>query len=543
MPADAAPAPRPAERPEGSTSPVADLPPWHVWAAAALVAALRAIPYFATRIAAADDPLSVVPAGYVAKDWLAYAALIRQPAAGLLTLADPFTTDPQDGRFVLLLHQALNAVHRLTGADPFALLEASRVPLLAALTWTLWRFLTPILPARGERAMAAWLVLLGVGFHPMVRLLEPVLPPGMARTVDQDLWSAYGWSGLEASYNPLWLAGLTGILLLARPALAPGPWPTRARALAAAGWVVLWFTHPYSALAFAVVLASACALEWMLGAGPARAVAWMPAMLPAAALVGALALWQREDPVFAAASGRIVGALAAPVFWYPVTLGVIGVLALQGGRAWIAQQHPWRHAMGGWWGGMALLHSSDVLEGYHFVPYLWIPVCILAAPRAAAILAGVRGNVRARVPAGLLAVALAAPAAVVTMSDTTAAAAQRIGPPERSALAWLSGVPAGNVLCSQALGNLVPAFTPHRVYLGHWFMTPDAGLRGQTFDRIVADPEGQAHALLAIVLRHRIDYVVVPPWVGPRIAAAMGGLAGEVVPLGPAAVVVVRRPR
>ena len=74
------------------------------------------------------------PIGYNPKDLVTYVAFIREAAAnGQLFQVNPFTTLPQDGRYLLLLQDVLGLVCRLTGANPFTVLELSRVPLLALL--------------------------------------------------------------------------------------------------------------------------------------------------------------------------------------------------------------------------------------------------------------------------------------------------------------------------------------------------------------------------------------------------------------------------
>ena len=94
--------------------------PLSVWIAGTIAAFLRAIPFLITRLEAPPPGLVHLPFGFNPIDWLQYAAIINQaqPANPLL-LTDPFTTDPQKGRFILLFHSALSVIHAATGIDIF----------------------------------------------------------------------------------------------------------------------------------------------------------------------------------------------------------------------------------------------------------------------------------------------------------------------------------------------------------------------------------------------------------------------------------------
>jgi hypothetical protein len=89
----------------------------------------------------------------------------------------------------------------------------------------------------------------------------------------------------------------------------------------------------------------------------------------------------------------------------------------------------------------------------------------------------------------------------------------------RQLLAGLERVPPGNVLSAPDVGNLVPAFGPHRVYVGQWFMTPEYGARSQAWARLL--DQGGEEDLRRVVAAERIDYVVVPALRAESIAGAL----------------------
>jgi hypothetical protein len=133
---------------------VRDRSPWTLWLAPALVAVLRALPWMAT-LGGAPTAVGVLPPiGYNPKDWLQYVAFIREAAAGFWIVANPFTTAPQDGRYVQGFFDMLGFVSRWTGANPFTVLELSRIPLLFLLLAAFWHVTGVVLDDRRDRALA-----------------------------------------------------------------------------------------------------------------------------------------------------------------------------------------------------------------------------------------------------------------------------------------------------------------------------------------------------------------------------------------------------
>ncbi len=468
--------------------------------------------------------LVALPIGYIPKDWLAYAALIREGREpGVAFLANPFTPEPQSGRVILLFHQALNAVFRATGIDPFLLLELSRPVLLAGLVLVLWWFTGLVLERTVDRAWACWLALLSGGLGSLL-LGHPGLPPLASAAIEGDLWILTGWSTFDSLFNPLWIAGYVLALLVLGKALRPGgPATLRDGAILSAAFAALWFTHVYSALATLFIVVAAFGVEWILsddvqwGAMGRRTLAFAPAVLLVLLVTG----WQFADPVFRESSSGVLGPQAIPVFWYPVTLGIVGVLALRGLGRWAAAREPWRYALGGWIGGIALLHSSPLVNGYKFLPFLHLPLCLVAAPVAASAFARyVRGGPAGLVRATALGALLFANPVTATYLSVIETDGHVIPAQVARLLDRLATLPPGNVLAPAWLGNLVPAFGPHRVYVGHWFMTPGYAARAALYDQMVLHPEDGR--LARVLAQDDIRYLVAPAAQASLIAQGTG---------------------
>jgi hypothetical protein len=519
------------------------LPPWPVWGAAGAASLLHALPFLRTRLGEAAPGHVWIGVPYQAKDWLAYLAFIReQPRVGEALLANPFTTEPQAGRFVLLMHHALAFVHRITGADPGWLLELTRTAAILALAAALWSFLDGFWTSSRTRAWAVVLVLLSGGFGFLATFVAEALPSELRATVLDELRPAYGWTTYEALYNPLWVIGLALLLVALRLIIQPGgPRSRRDIAVAAATLLVLWFTHVYTAIALLAILGTSLAGEWITAGSllPRRALRIAAAVVPPLLVAAAVAHWQRGDGVFLRVSDHFFGQQSVGIFFFPIVFAAVGVFALRGWADWSASGHPWRHAMGGWIAAAALLISSPLLNGYHFVPYAYLPAAILAAEPVAKAFAALRlrpeGALGGTVALGLL---LFASTPVVAASAVAKVEDYQMPADLASALGALSRASAGNVLSHAEMGNLVPAFGPHRVWVGQWFLTPDFKERSDRATRALSgeDPE----ELRRIVVGERIDEVLVPSALGPAVAAALPDLSPRIERYGAIALVRLR---
>ena len=508
--------------------------PWHVAFAFFLVAVLRSLPFIATRLSH-DPRVAYLPIGYIPKDFLQYIALIRQAgAAGPLTLENPFTTQPQSGRIILLFHTLLGQLAAWTHIDPFWMFELSRIPLLAVLAWVLWRFLTPILPDTGHRAWACWLVAFSGGLEFLVRPLGAHLPPIIAPRTGQDLWHLFGWNSFESFYNPLWIAALILLLVVLRPLLQPGgPRSWKDGTQAALGLIALYFTHPYTGVAVVPIVAVYLVLRLIFrdGAVLHDGLRIALALLPAALIIAPISAWQNQDDVFKLSSRNAFGSQEIAVFWYPIGLGALCVFVLLGWRRFIAEAHPWRFALGGWMIAVALLHSSPLINGYKFLWMLHVPVCIVAAPAVADAFAAL-WPLRKPLALAMLAVLFAAN---LELSYRCLDEVQGIYPngslinPDYLAAAQaIAAAPDGPVLAAPALGNIIPAYGPQHVYVGHWFMTPNFIEKSREYDQLVAYLESSDvtpqldSSVRQFVSEHKFRYVVIPTRAAARAQAILG---------------------
>jgi hypothetical protein len=504
-------------------------PPARFWLIPLAVAALHALPLLALPLAPPPDGTEFIPTSYLRMDFLAYASFIREVAAeGSFVLHDAFTTDPQSPRFVLLYHALAGVFARITGLSALAALEASRVPLVFAFFAALWWFLAPLLPDPRDRLAAAVLAGFAGGIEGWIRPFASALPAAIGGRMEWETSQLQGWSLFASAYNPLWLAALAMAMLVLRP-LVFGERPTaRALAFANAAFVALFYVHPYTAIGVAAIAAAAPATCLVLGDRDraVRHLASGAAMAPAAIAIAAVALWQLRDPVYRAASGGILGPKSLSVLWYPVTLGGLGAIAIAGARRWLSARHPRRAEIFAWIGAIALLHSLPFANGYKFVFLLPLPLCALAGPVVREVLAGPAWR------AALAGTLLFAGVGFQTVEAVRATRAESAVPVDTMNLVRaLAERPEGNALVPPDVGNLLPAFAPQRVWVGHWFLTPDYMGRVGAYARLLNDANS-APRFRNLAREQRLRFVAVPSSRASIVADAFAGSIEERVPFG-----------
>jgi hypothetical protein len=423
----------------------------------------------------------------------------------------------------MLFFLVLGWITRVTGLDPFWTLELSRIPLTFLFFWQLARFVGRVFDETARQRWAFVLVGLSGGIEVFAKLASPWLPAPTRAAVIQDLWHVQGWSTFAGLFNPLWIAGLTLTLIAIQSLLDPAR-PTTSRALAKLSIVVflLHWVHVYSEIAVLAVAVVHPLVAWAAGEPLGRArLRRVAAALAVPLLVNAaITVWQLRDPVFARSSGQLLGPQQLSVFWYPLTLALVGAFAVHGMTLLVRERHPWRISLLAWAAAVILLHTSPVLNGYHFVFQLHIPVALAAAPAVAVAASRLRAN-RRRLGAVLLIAALFSSPLAVTWESIRDVRRDSLVPRTYVEVArLLAGEPPGNALTPWHIGHLVPAFGPQRVFVGQWFLTPGFKERASAYANLISDPRRTAD-LLSLVERHRIRYVVAPSSEEARLVRAL----------------------
>ncbi|MBU6400477.1 MAG: hypothetical protein KGS61_09180 [Verrucomicrobia bacterium] len=501
---------------DSSTAAEPDRPPPVYWLIPLLVAGLRAMPYLATRWVAPLPGLTIPPVGYNPTDFFAYAGFVHQSAVtGHWLLLNPFTTAAQQARYFLPLFSLLGELCRWTGWEVFQVLEWARVPLVFLFFGVLWRFLRPLLPDPRQRLIAGCLVGFSGGMDGLVLFTAPFWPARLQTVLLESLSHDQGWSTFASMNNPLWVAGLILTLVAVRPLLLPqGTQRPRDWLQFGLGFLAAFFVHPYSGLAVLGVALGLPAVRWVIGLQLDRRRYLLgagAALVPALGVIALVARWQDQDEVFRRTTQRLLGDYQLSIFWYPITFGGLGVLAARGWRLWLRTAAPCRIEVGAWIASVVFLHTSSLFNGYHFVFQLHLPLCILAAGALDDLLRHWPTDPPGtRLWAALgLAVVFQSPL-VLTWRSVNQAVAFQVPVEVMRAVARISRERPGKVYTSSEIGEVLPAYSSHRVYVGHWFLTPDYLTKRNYF---IALREGRADpgGLVELVQREGIDYVLLPP--------------------------------
>jgi hypothetical protein len=244
----------------------------------------------------------------------------------------------------MLFLLVLGWISRITGLDPFLTLELSRIPMLFLFFWLLARFVGRLFDDPARQRWAFLLVGLSGGIDILAKLARPWLPEGTSAVVSRDLWHVQGWTTFAAFYNPLWIAGLALTLSALALLLDPGrPADRRTVVRLSLAVFLLHWVHVYSEIVVLAVAVAHPLVAWALGERVDRVRTRRLAMAVGAPLAvnAAITLWQLRDPVFASSSGQILGPQQLSVFWYPLTLALVGAFALRGIALLARESHPW----------------------------------------------------------------------------------------------------------------------------------------------------------------------------------------------------------
>ncbi len=498
-------------------------PPTWFWLLPLTAVLMRGAPYLLACFGSASDGQQFAPTGYIPRDFFSYAAFIRQAAEhGRCLFWDPYTIEAQQPRFILLLHWILGGAVRVTGWDAMLVLELARIPLVFLFFLTVWKFSGMLLHDRKQQLWAAALVGFSGGVEGFLLPHTQWAPPFVADRFREGVWHLYGWNTFQSMFNPLWIAGLTLTLWLIMAAWdRRRAFSRRSSLLLSLGLIAQFYIHPYSALATLTILGAVPIAAWVLGR-PCdwRRTAWIGAMMSVAlGVIAAISVWQAHDPVYHAAANNVIGPLDLSVFWYPLTLGLVGAMALRTWARWAREQQEHLELITGWVAAIILLHASPVLNGYHFVFHLHLPIALLAAPSVAEAFQRARTAQRG----GLLATAALAVGLFASCFLTTGESLGDIQRRNATARRILHGLglvktePPGRVLAPAELGNLVPAYGPHRVWVGHWFLTPDYRGRRDRYQQLISDT-ANTEPLYDLVLEGEFDYIVAPRAVALSLA-------------------------
>jgi hypothetical protein len=482
---------------------------------------LALVPHLAAHRASAPPERVFLGSRYQSADFAQYLAFARHAqGGGGLAAPNPFVTDAQDGRVVLLFPWLVGQVARLTGADLVVVWYALGTLASWAFFLVAWLWIRSALEGSRARAVAFVLTSLGAGLEWL-----PIALGAERLERALEVQSFWNWSSAGAAQIPMWTLSyglaLGAWLLCANPGRIWRPWIAGALVFAA------HLVHPYTGLAALAVLGALAAVPLVtrLWGGEradadARAAARraLIAFASGAVLAGAQVAWAFQDPVFAkSASEALRWKAHFDLWWYPLLYGVPLFLAFWGLRRFLAEPSPAHRPV--WVAALvvAALSSFPFAAGVKFQYLLHLPLAILAAaglewagtrwgwPNRRSTLALITAFSCVGTPLGLTRDAASAG------DDRTLYARQK----ELDLLAALDRLPGGGVLASRPLATAVPWKAGKPVHLGHWFLSYDGEGRARAEQRFWT-PAAPLYFKRQFLEGARIRYAVLDA----RLAAA-----------------------
>jgi hypothetical protein len=337
-------------------------------------------------------------------------------------------------------------------------------------------FMAGLLPARPLRWLAALLACAGSGMGWLQLLLAPT-PAGGVSPIDFWLMDAFPFfSALTFPHftaaialMALALAGFLALLRQTRPALLAGV------ACCSAGLTLI---HPFGGGLAVLVGGVYAGLALLLRQTTLRRAlpAGLALGLPAAPILAYDAWLFSTQPAFRAWSAQNV-TLSPPPGHYLASFGLLLALALVGAARAIRRREPTLLAVVWLALVIPLLYAPTNLQR-RFLEGAMLPLCALAAVGLVAAFRRLIRLRRWRRRALLLVLALTWPSNLALIAGVSGAAVARspsvfYAADVVAAVDWIgtSAGPDDVVLSALETGNLIPARTGRRVYLGHWIET------------------------------------------------------------------------
>lgn len=459
---------------------------------AGMVAMLRLLPYFyilyLEHRQGVTAPLLV---SYLPTDFYSYLAFIRQAAEeGAFCFDNRFTTESQQGVFVLVLFFLLGKIAALLSICSRDIFEISRLPLLLALTYTLWRFLNLLRWDSRQKFCAIVLILFSGGIDGAVRFFTPY------QEWHENLWQFYGWNSFAAFFNPLWIWSTILLLMVLRYALtADGPVIWKQKLVLAISLTLLHFSHSYSSLIALCLIATSL----LVGFSWRKFFRLLYALCLPLAIISIATVWQLSDDVYRLSASNFFGSQKITALWYPIGLGVLLPLSILGARRCPSKIVCW------WILPVVLLHHSGTINGYKFLFYLHIPLVLMATPYFLHLLQNFP-----RLSCILLFPLLFQAPVFHTLEGWQEIRSRAdIAPSIYAEIKKLQTIPASTIIAPQPIANMIPAFTPHYVFYGHWFLTIEYAEKEKLYQYLAHHPQERQ----AIMKQFHIDYFF---GVGPR---------------------------
>ena len=421
---------------------------------------------------------------YMAPDYFQYLGFIREArdARNPILLANPFTGEPQGRRYVLLYFSLLGILARLSSISIQWLWFICQAIVGFMYIVMFYIFVGSFLQSRGRRAGATALFALGGGASALYFLLAREMD--LAQRLRQPLASFWNWSTFGTLQEPNW-AFAAAALILACHALIRGGWKWNVSA--AALMLAVWFIHPYSGMVAYLALFLVPVMPITVAVVRLEPIPWLrvrenlwrclPALLSFAGIVLYL-WWARRDEVYRiTADGAFYWNCTFEAGWYFIAYGALVPLSIIGLSALLREPGTRCDVLAAFMLAALMLSINPWIAACKFQFLLFPPLVVTGAVGLFAL--SDRYRIVHRLTSTVWGVALLvpifgldAPAAILKSVRPNLYSDEQFMPrADIDAMRFMQTLPPGIIFSSVQSGNLLPWFSSHRVFVGHWFLT------------------------------------------------------------------------
>ena len=476
--------------------------------------------------AAGTGPQTGIGVLYNLPDTLSYASWATQAKLGYITFSDLFTTEPHPAALFNLYFLTIGLLSRAAGVGALSLMEYSSLLLGPLSVFAVLMVVRELKFNRATQVLSLILVFLGSGISGLLILLESrglhLLRPG----ADAHYLDLFPLSSLVFyPYHAATFVLLTGIVLLATRMLstegAPGP-PRRA-ALLGTLFLVTGLVRPYEAVTLAVVfnLAALVGLVGRRGAHLGKTVAACVIVNLFAIPPLAYAAFMATQPVWGAFADNSMAFETGGAAFFLKGFAILWILAGVGLFFAVADLKRDLTVVSCWAIIAAALLLLSPSYGSKFAGGSVLPNGILAAYGVQQLLQ----KSRAFRPLVVGAVGVMCLTPLVAFADIVQVGAPRVDAELLTVgkrIRELEGTRLPVVVTESDAASVLAGLFGHRVYGGHWSLTPGylgkvGELKRAGLETSGVPASGYDRTLLAQLLRDsRADYVLLR-----RTAAAM----------------------
>lgn len=488
--------------------------------------------------AAGSGPQTGIGVLYNLPDSLSYASWATQAKLGYVTFSDLFTTEPHPAALFNLYFLAVGFLSRLVGTDALTLMEFSSLLLGPVAVFAVLAVARELRFNPATQALSLILVFLGSGISGLMILLDTrglhLLSPG-ADAHYLDLFPL--GSLIFYPYHAATFALLAAIVLLSTRVLSDegGPGPARRAVLLGALLLVTGLVRPYEAITLAVVFNLAALVGLVAGRGHrlGQTVATCLIVDLLAFPPVAYAAFMATRPVWGSFADNSMAFETGGAGFFFKGFVILWALASVGLYFAIVDRKRELAVVSCWAVLAAALLLLSPSYGTKFAGGSVLPNGVLAAYGVHRLLE----KSRAFRPLVVGAVGVMCLTPIVAFADILQVGAPQVDAELLAAgkrIRDLEGTRLPVVLTESDAGAVLVALFGHRVYAGHWSLTPDFRKKVERLKRVGLEKSGAGDAdfdrtaLAELVRNAAADYIVASRGAPAARALASCSPAGPV---------------